>query len=107
MSPRASQCSVKRKPRNPMPDITIERTKQVPTSRLLPDRLPAAVDWIILPAVEIANGQHDLIWLAGKRPVASLVSSTKLIAERAGTTTQELPEIPERFSAHSHWGINE
>jgi len=90
-----------------MPDITIELPKQMPISRLLQDRLPAAVDWIILPAVKMAVGQDDLMRLAAKRPVPSPTSPMKLIPERASATTQQLPEIPERFSAHSHWGINE
>jgi len=108
MSPRASQCSVKLKPENPMPDITIKPPIQMPTSRLLPDRLPVAVDWIILPAVGIAVGQDDLIRPEAKRPVASLVSSTKLIAQHAVSASQPLQEFRgQSYHAHSQWGLNE
>jgi len=91
-----------------MPDITIKPPKQMPTSRLLRDCLPAAVDWIILPAVEIAVGQDDLIQPKANRPVASLVSSTKLIAEHAVSASQPFQEFRgQSYHAHSQWGLNE
>jgi len=91
-----------------MPDITINPPKQMPTSRLLRDRLPASIDWIILPAVGIAVGQDDLIPPEARRPIASLVSSIKLIAEHAVSASQPFQEFRgQSYHAHSQWGLNE
>jgi len=92
-----------------MPYITTEQPKPVPPSRLLlKDRTPDAVDWIILPGVEIAVSQDDLIQPETKQPVASLVSSTKLITEYAVSTSQPFQEFRgQSYHAHSQWGLNE
>jgi len=71
------------------------------------ERLADAVDVMIELPDEVALGSGDVILQARVRPVAALVSSIKLITERAGTPTQVLREIHERYYAHSHWGINE
>jgi len=73
----------------------------------LRERLADAVDLMIQLADEVAVVPGVLIPQARVRPVAALVSSIKLITERAGTPTQVLREIHERYYAHSHWGINE
>jgi hypothetical protein len=92
-----------------MLDITLEAPKLVTVSRLLlPDRMPDAVDWIILPAVKMEVVPAVLIPDVLVQPIASLVSSIKLITERAGTTTQLLQEFRgQRYNAHSQWGLNE
>lgn len=74
---------------------------------LLPDRQPDAVDLMIQPADEVAVVPGVFIPQALVRPVASLVSSIKLITERASTTTKVLYKIHARYNASSHWGINE
>jgi hypothetical protein len=91
-----------------MLDIAMEPPKQVTASRLLQDRLPAAVDWIILPAGEMAVGPGVVILEVLVQPIVSLVSSIKLITERAGTTPQLPQEFRgQRYNGHSQWGINE
>ena len=66
-----------------------------------------AVDLMIQLADEVAVVPGVLIPQARVRPVAALVSSIKLITERANTPTQVLHEIHARYYAHSRWGINE
>jgi hypothetical protein len=88
-------------------DNNLPRQAEATGVTLLQDRLPDAVDWIILPAGEMAVVPGAFLPRALVRPVASLASSTKLITERAGTTTKVVCEIHERFNASSHWGINE
>jgi hypothetical protein len=85
----------------------LPRPVQASRVTLLPDRQPDAVDLMILPAGEMAVGPGVLIPQALIRPVASLMSSIKLITERASTTTKVLFQIHERYNASSHWGINE
>ena len=92
-----------------MHNIENDLPKPVQTKGAAPlrDRLADAVDLMIAPADEVALVPGDFIPHARLRPVTSLVSSIKLITERASTTTQVLYAIHERYYAHSHWGLNE
>jgi hypothetical protein len=50
----------------------------------------------------------DFIPQERKRPVSSRASSTKLIAEHAGTAAPVFHELHgQRYDAYSHWGLNE
>jgi hypothetical protein len=73
----------------------------------LRDRPAEAVDPMIQPAAKMALAAGDFIPQAHRRPVVSLGSSIKLIAEHASTTTQVLYEIHERYNAYYHDGLNE
>ena len=71
-------------------------------------RLADAVALVIQPADEVAVGPGGFIPQERKRPVASPVSSIRLVPELASTTTHVLQEIDlQRYEAHSHWGLNE
>ena len=74
----------------------------------LQDWLAGAVALVIQPADEVAVGPGGFIPQERKRPVASPVSSIRLVQELASTTTHVLQEIDlQRYEAHSHWGLNE
>ena len=93
-----------------MHNIENDLPKQVQTKGAAPlrDRPADAIELMIQPAAEVAAGPGDFIPQELKRPSASPVSSLKLIAERASTTTRVLQELHgQRYAAYAHWGLNE
>lgn len=61
-----------------------------------------------IPATEILVAPLGFTGLQLAHLLTSPMSRTKLITERASTTTRQLDEIRlRRCDAHSHWGLNE
>jgi hypothetical protein len=72
-----------------------------------PPELPSASAFDYLQAVA-ARAQLDFIPAESPWPVASPISSMKLLAERASTTSQERQQVQGQLcNSFYHWGINE
>ena len=86
--------------------IASQYVKRMKTVELL-ERPPKSFEAAIAPD-ESRKAQLDFIPQERKRPVSSRASSTKLIAEHAGTAAPVLHELHgQRYDAYSHWGLNE
>jgi hypothetical protein len=86
--------------------IAFQYVKRMKTVELLERRTISFEVAIALD--ESRKAQLDFIPQERKRPVSSRASSTKLIAEHAGTAAPVLHELHgQRYDAYSHWGLNE